>query len=239
MLLDSLTDWLTGPASTTSGYITLQLAKLCGLRVIAIADIARHGARLHAAGADVLVDRLDPARAVQIVRGVTEGRLRYAVDTVGKESATLLQEALWRADGSVNGVVNPEQSNGLANGVNEAANGTVNGDHINGTPTPNGTVKHSDSFSCSQTSHLLGLTGLPRPPLPGITPHTVPIKLFHSSPLVGAALMTWLERLLLHDYLRLPTVIEAEGGLAGVNDALRLLRDGGDQVGGKRIVVEL
>ncbi|PYI18923.1 oxidoreductase [Aspergillus japonicus CBS 114.51] len=90
-------------ASTTTGMITLQLAKLAGLKVICVADVARHGARLHALGADVLVDRHDPARAVEIIRGVTGGKLRYAVDIVGRETATLLQGVLdetVREDGS-------------------------------------------------------------------------------------------------------------------------------------------
>ncbi|RFU26354.1 hypothetical protein B7463_g9984, partial [Scytalidium lignicola] len=48
-------DWIAiWGASTTTGYITLQLAKLYGLRVICTADIARHGAKLHEAGADLL-----------------------------------------------------------------------------------------------------------------------------------------------------------------------------------------
>ncbi|PYH98119.1 oxidoreductase [Aspergillus ellipticus CBS 707.79] len=84
-------------ASTTTGYITLQLAKLAGLKVICVADIARHGSRLHGLGADVLVDRQDPERAVAVIRGVTGGKLRYAIDIVGSETATLLERTL---DGS-------------------------------------------------------------------------------------------------------------------------------------------
>ncbi|OJJ98947.1 hypothetical protein ASPACDRAFT_30752 [Aspergillus aculeatus ATCC 16872] len=97
-------EWLViWGASTTTGMITMQLAKLAGLKVICIADVARHGARLHALGADVLVDRHDPARAVEIIRGVTGDKLRYAVDIVGRETSTLLQEVLdatVREDGS-------------------------------------------------------------------------------------------------------------------------------------------
>ncbi|RAH46240.1 zinc-binding alcohol dehydrogenase family protein [Aspergillus brunneoviolaceus CBS 621.78] len=97
-------EWLViWGASTTTGMITLQLAKLAGLKVLCVADVARHGARLHALGADVLVDRHDPARAVEIIRGVTGGGLRYAVDIVGRETATLLQgvlDATVREDGS-------------------------------------------------------------------------------------------------------------------------------------------
>lgn len=46
------------------------------------------------AGADLLVDRLDTERAVAIVRGVTKERLRFALDTVGKDTAAKLQDAL-------------------------------------------------------------------------------------------------------------------------------------------------
>ncbi|KAL4928170.1 zinc-binding alcohol dehydrogenase family protein [Aspergillus undulatus] len=90
-------------ASTTTGLLTIQLARLAGLKTIAIADIARHGAKLHAAGADILIDRYDTTRAVEIIRGVSGNRLRYAIDIVGSETSTLLQSALdptIRDDGS-------------------------------------------------------------------------------------------------------------------------------------------
>ena len=58
-------------------------------------DVARHGARLLQTGAvDLLVDRLDTERAVAVIRGVTGGRLRFAIDTVGRETAGHLQAAL-------------------------------------------------------------------------------------------------------------------------------------------------
>lgn len=76
--------------------LTLQLAKMAGVRVICIADVARHGAKLLDLGADLLVDRHDPERAVQIIQGVTGNKLRYAIDIVGKETATVLQRTLDR-----------------------------------------------------------------------------------------------------------------------------------------------
>lgn len=79
--------------------MALQLAKLIGLRVICVADVVRHGSRLIDLGADVLVDRQDPSRAVEIIRSVTNGRLRFSLDTVGKETATLLQGALQKPEG--------------------------------------------------------------------------------------------------------------------------------------------
>ena len=79
--------------------MALQLAKLTGLRVICVADAVRHGSRLIDLGADVLVDRQDPSRAVEIIRSVTKGKLRFALDTVGKETATQLQECLQHSVG--------------------------------------------------------------------------------------------------------------------------------------------
>ncbi|KAF4153800.1 hypothetical protein CNMCM6936_009538 [Aspergillus lentulus] len=184
-------DWLViWGASTTTGYITLQLAKLAGLRVICVADVARHGAKLLDAGADLLVDRHDTARAVDIIRGVTRKKLRYAIDIVGKDTATLLQQTL---DATV----------------------------------------HDDGSH----AHLLGLTGLPKERDSSIIYHTVPIKLFHSSPAVGEAMVTWLEELLRTETLRLPEIILAEGGLEGVNASLEDLRQG--KASGKRIVTNL
>jgi D-arabinose 1-dehydrogenase-like Zn-dependent alcohol dehydrogenase len=81
-------------ASSATGLIALQLAKLSGLRTIAVVDVARYGEKLLAAGADLLVDRLDTERAVAIIRGVTNGRLRFALDTVGRTTAEHLQRAL-------------------------------------------------------------------------------------------------------------------------------------------------
>lgn len=178
---------LTGilEASTTTGLVTLQLAKLAGLRVICIADAARYGSKLLAAGADVLVDRQDPDRAVDVIRGVTEGKLRYAVDTVGRDTATLLQKTL----------------------------------------------------DLTGRAHLLGLTGLPKERDERICYHTVPIKLFHESPTVGESLVCWLENLLQSTTLKLPDIVQADGGLEGINAALETLRDG--SVSGKRIVMDL
>ncbi|OOF94134.1 hypothetical protein ASPCADRAFT_516425 [Aspergillus carbonarius ITEM 5010] len=184
-------DWIAiWGASTTTGYITLQLAKLAGLHVICVADIARHGSRLHHLGADVLVDRQDTERAVDIIWGVTGGKLRYAVDIVGAETAGLLERTL---DDSV--------------------------------------------YEDGSHAHLLGLTGLPKERKAGIVYHTVPIKLFHTSPVVGEQMVSWLEGLLETGALQLPEIVRHEGGLGSINDSLEVLRKG--SVSGKRIVVDL
>lgn len=60
-------------------------------------DVARSGERMLKYGADLLVDRIDSARAISIVKSITKGRLRFGLDTRGKESATLLAQAMLQA----------------------------------------------------------------------------------------------------------------------------------------------
>ena len=74
--------------------IAIQIAKKANLRVICVADVAKSGSRLAQLGADMLVDRFDPDRAIQIIKSVTGGQLRFGLDTTGREGATKLQEAL-------------------------------------------------------------------------------------------------------------------------------------------------
>jgi hypothetical protein len=45
-------------------------------------------------GADVLVDRMDTGRAIEIIRSITNGKIRCGIDTRSKESAALLSQAL-------------------------------------------------------------------------------------------------------------------------------------------------
>ena len=82
------------PGSSATGCCAVQLAKLAGLRVIAVIDVARSGERMLRHGADLLVDRLDTQRAVSIVRGITKGTLRFGLDTIGKDTAELLAQAM-------------------------------------------------------------------------------------------------------------------------------------------------
>ena len=127
---------------------------------------------------------------MDIIRGVTGGKLRYAVDIVGAETAGLLERTL---DDSV--------------------------------------------YEDGSHAHLLGLTGLPKERKAGIVYHTVPIKLFHTSPVVGEQMVSWLEGLLETGALQLPEIVRHEGGLGSINDSLEVLRKG--SVSGKRIVVDL
>ncbi|GAB7350182.1 hypothetical protein MBLNU459_g0845t1 [Dothideomycetes sp. NU459] len=181
-------DWLAiWGGSTTTAIVALQLAKAAGLKVACVLDVAKTGGKLAELGADLLVDKYDTKRAIEIIRAVTGNKLRFAFDCVGKETAGFLQEVL-------------EQSN-----------------------------------TAGRKAHLLGLTGLPKQQSANVVHHTVPIKIFHESAATGEALMKWLEELLLAKALELPEVEVAEGGLAGINDALDRLRNG--SVSGKRIVV--
>ncbi|KAL5045247.1 hypothetical protein BDW71DRAFT_208584 [Aspergillus fruticulosus] len=88
--------WVAIWGASTTDYIATQLAKQYKLRVICIADISRHGQTLHKAGATCssLVDRFHTTQAIETIRGVTGGRLRYALDMVGRETATVLQRTL-------------------------------------------------------------------------------------------------------------------------------------------------
>ena len=175
-------------ASSNTGSMALQLAKLTGLRVICVADVVKHGSRLIDLGADVLVDRQDPLRAVEIIRSVTKGRLRFALDTVGKETATQLQDSLQNSGGD-------------------------------------------------KKAHLVGLTGLPKVRHLGIKYHSIPIKVFHSVPILVEATMGWLEQLLVANSLEPPKIALADGGLEGINEALDKLRSG--SVSAKRLVVPI
>ncbi|WPH01679.1 putative GroES-like superfamily, Luciferase-like domain, alcohol dehydrogenase-like protein [Acrodontium crateriforme] len=88
-------EWLAiWGANSTTGQNALQLAKLAGLKVIAIADLAKGAGRLAELGADFTVDKYDTKRAVEIVKAVTGGKLRFGIDANGKESAELLQQTL-------------------------------------------------------------------------------------------------------------------------------------------------
>lgn len=84
----------------------------------------------------------------------------------------------------------------------------------------------------------MGLTGLPKEAAPeGIAYHTVPIKIFHSVPQVGEALVLWLERLLEQGLIKPPPILGVESGFDGVNKGLDRMRAG--EISGGRLVVDL
>jgi hypothetical protein len=62
-----------------------------------VVDAAKHGARLLNSDRlrpDVLVDSHDAGRAAEIVRGVTEGQLRFGLDTGSRASGASILKAL-------------------------------------------------------------------------------------------------------------------------------------------------
>ncbi|PNP46344.1 hypothetical protein TGAMA5MH_02380 [Trichoderma gamsii] len=202
-------DWVAvWGGSSTSANITVQLARLAGLKVITIVDTAKHGLRISGCSAqrpDLLIDSHDTDRAVDIINKSVGSQLRFALDTRGRDSATILLEALTRQKR-----------------LNDAP------------PSPPQTPRELKT----QTSHLVGLTGLPKETAPeGIAYHTVPIKIFHSVPAVGEALVLWLERLLEQGLIKPPPIIGVESGFDGVNKGLDRMRSG--EISGGRLVVDL
>ncbi|KAK3348768.1 chaperonin 10-like protein [Lasiosphaeria hispida] len=214
-------DWLAvWGGSSTSANITIQLAKLAGLKTIAVVDKAKHGLRLanhKSMRTDLLVDSHDPQRAVDIIRGNIKGKLRFGIDTRGKESATSLLQAL--SPGNV----------ATAPPVSRDASSA--GDSP---PSPPATPHDSTLLS----AHLIGLTGLPKQTPPeGTLFHTVPIKLFHEVPAVGEALVGWLERLLANGLVSPPEIIDVEQGLGSINKGLDRMRKG--EISGGKLVVNV
>ena len=185
-----------------------------------VVDKAKHGLRLtnhETLRADLLVDSHDPERAVQIIRQNLQGKLRFGIDTRGRESATWLLRAL--AAGNVG-------SEGL-----EVQAGDMD---VEAPPSPPGTPKDETLLG----AHLIGLTGLPKQPAPeGTMFHTVPIKLFHEVPEVGGALCQWLERLLAEGLVKAPEIIDVEQGLGSINKGLDRMRRG--EISGGKLVVRV
>ncbi|KAK8081183.1 hypothetical protein PG997_009001 [Apiospora hydei] len=213
-------DWVAiWGGSSTSANLAVQLARLAGLRVATLVDTAKHGLRLSAHGSplrpDLLVDSHDPDRAVAILRASLGPRLRFALDTRGRDSAAALGRALRQEEEEApdaspvvdkDAPVTPRQSPGPAS---------------RGAPR----------------AHLVGLTGLPKEPAgEEVVYHTVPIKLYHEAPAVGEALSAWLERLLEAGALVAPDVVAVEEGFEGINIGLDRMRRG-EVSGGKAVVV--
>lgn len=75
-----------------------QLAKLAGLKVVCIDDLVLVGDKLAELGFDLLLDYKayedQPQRLIDVIHGVTGGRVRFGVDTVGKKTAEQLQKVL-------------------------------------------------------------------------------------------------------------------------------------------------
>ncbi|KAI4671880.1 uncharacterized protein J4E78_000378 [Alternaria triticimaculans] len=208
---DNLVIWGAG---SVCAFVTMQIARLAGIKVVAVVDAVKHGSRLlasEAARPDYLVDAHDPGRAVEVIRAYTgKTGARFGFDTLGRETAGHLMSAL------AHPTVPPSSQAKL--------------------PTPPSTP-HTP-VSTAQRSHLVGLTGLPKDDVPkDVALHSVPIKLYHEVPQVGEALSAWCERLLAKGMLVPPDVVGTVDGLEGVNAGLDRMRR--REVSGGRLVAVL
>ncbi|KAK4613630.1 Trans-enoyl reductase [Fulvia fulva] len=88
-------DWIViWGGSSTSALFLSQIAKLAGLRVILVVDVAKHGAWLIDTSGCVCIDSHDAERAVHVICGIAGSDLRFGVDTVGKETSEHLAQCL-------------------------------------------------------------------------------------------------------------------------------------------------
>ncbi|KAG8626516.1 hypothetical protein KVT40_005461 [Elsinoe batatas] len=208
-------DWLAiWGGSSTCAFIINQVARLAGLRTIIVLDVRKHANTLatdSAFEADFVVDSHDPVRAIEIVRSVTGGSLRFAIDVVGRTTSEYLAQCLQSYDAKSNEVTET---------------------------TPPGTPPSDTADKTTETkgSHLTGLTGLPKH-VTGAYHHSVPVKLFHEVPEVGEVLVLWLERLLDEGLIVPPRILGVVDGLEGVNDGLDQMRKG--EISGGRLVARI
>lgn len=111
-------EWLViWGGSSTSANMTTQLAKLAGLRVALVVDIAKHGLRLSnhkTIRPDLVVDSHDSERAVHILLANCGHAVRLGLDTSGSRTASSLLQAL----GSINTNESSSTTSGLAHGPN-------------------------------------------------------------------------------------------------------------------------
>ncbi|KAM3509229.1 hypothetical protein MY11210_006412 [Beauveria gryllotalpidicola] len=208
-------DWVAiWGGSATSAYLSIQLARLAGLKVAVIVDQARHGAWLSAdshARPDLLIDNSDPDRAVQVLTATIGDLLHFGIDTNGKDSASHLLQALQRRRRRSN---EPRH-------------------HHSPSPPPT----PPPPARTERRAHLIGLAGLPKNESDDkdLQMHSVPLKLFHEVPEVGRVLSEWLEVLLQSGRLRAPRILGNHSGLADVNGALDRMRNG--EIRGGKLVV--
>ncbi|PTB63194.1 GroES-like protein [Trichoderma citrinoviride] len=80
-------------ASTITGQIAIQLAKLGGLKVVGVADLNKHKPLLQLLATDVLVDGSDLDQAKRDIKRLIPGSLRFAIDAVGPETAEWCQQS--------------------------------------------------------------------------------------------------------------------------------------------------
>lgn len=162
---------------------------------------------------DVLIDRTNLDEANKQIRRVLPNSLRFAVDTVGPDTASWCQDVLAA----------------VAASRRSSPNETL-GEYTN-------PIEKSNPDAERKLGHLVTLTGKPKTGCPDVQVHQVPIKLFHAHMMVGGYLSKWLYELLETGLLQLPGVDFVDGGLDSVNAALENLKAG--NVSGRRLVVKL
>ncbi|KAF1943942.1 GroES-like protein [Clathrospora elynae] len=219
-------DWvIIWGGSSTCAHVTKQLARLAGLRIISVADSAKHGLRLSSTSEirpDLLVDSHNPERAVEIIKAATSDGARFGFDTQGKETAGYLLRSLHSFNSPMSAL----------------ADSSVKGPRHKESKLPTPPATPLENISRAPRSHLVGLTGLPKTDIPeGVSLHSVPIKLFHEIPEVGEALCAWCERLLVKGLLVPPDVVGIVDGLEGINGGLDRMRR--REVRGGRLVAVL
>lgn len=88
-------DWLViWGGSSTSALFLSQIARMAGLRVVLVLDMKKHGSRFVRPHGCTLVDSHNTERTIQVIKSMTGGTLKYAVDTVGKRTADALVQCL-------------------------------------------------------------------------------------------------------------------------------------------------
>ncbi|KAL8789704.1 MAG: hypothetical protein Q9195_006701 [Heterodermia aff. obscurata] len=92
-------------ASSVTGMMAIQFAKLCNFRVFAVAG-CHNTSELCDLGADVVVDRHKPEEVVEKARGL---HMKLGIDCVGKETATYALRALQPGSKLVCLVQRPDQ----------------------------------------------------------------------------------------------------------------------------------
>jgi hypothetical protein len=212
--------------SSTCAHVAKQIARLARMNIISVVDSAKHGRRLSTTEAvrpDLVVDSHDPQRAIEVIKANAGAGARFGFDTIGKETAGHLSRCLT--------VPQPSPTAPLFSKAAKAYQKP--GAKL---PTPPSTP-HEIS-STTQSSHLVGLTGLPKTDIPdGVALHSVPIKLFHEVAEVGEALSAWCERLLVKGLLVPPDVVGTVNGLDGINEGLDRMRR--REISGGRLVAVL
>jgi NADPH:quinone reductase-like Zn-dependent oxidoreductase len=213
--------------SSTCAHIAKQIARLAGLNIISVVDSVKHGRRLsttEAIRSDLVVDSHDPQRAIEIIKANAGAGARFGFDTIGKETAGHLSRCL---------AAPPPPTTAAPLFSKDAKVYQKPGAKL---PTPPSTPLETSSRT--QSSHLVGLTGLPKTDIPdGVALHSVPIKLFHEVAEVGEALSAWCERLLVEGLLVPPDVVGTVDGLEGINEGLDRMRM--RKISGGRLVAVL